>query len=203
MCDIRPTCGEVDAETRLLHILPWVRAAGDPYYAWLFQDASACNGFVDSWLQNPQSEVFIGRMDALWINSHIAGGFIALGGEELHKCRRADTRNLLVKSGSELRRKMVGRLTLSEGLFPPVCSDEYYLSKLGINRDFQGKGYGTLLVDAYLGSGHQRGFHRYRLDVAAGNEIALKCYEKAGFKIASESTTKDGELTYLSMTREM
>jgi ribosomal protein S18 acetylase RimI-like enzyme len=202
MCAIRLLCETTDEKSRLQHVLPWIKAAGDPYYDWFFQDDLTCNKFLCLWLQNPQSEIFIGRIQALFVGPLIAGGFIALDGEDLRKCRITDTKCLIAKSSLEQRRKILARLALSEGLFLPVSSDEYYLSKIAVDRGFESRGYGSLLMDMYLECGVKSGFSRYRLDVCVGNEIAIKCYEKFGFKTANESTTKNGELKYFSMTYE-
>ena len=181
-------------------ILPWIKAAGNPYYDWFFQDPETSKKFIRLWMKNPQSEIFIVRIHALFVDDQIAGGFIALDGENLFKCRKADTKYLITKSNLEQRKKIILRLSLSEGLFPTVSKDEYYLSKIGINASFKGKGYGSLLMDKYLEQGVKNGLNKYRLDVFAENQIAIECYEKYGFKIDDETTTKNGELKYFSMT---
>jgi ribosomal protein S18 acetylase RimI-like enzyme len=192
----------MDAKKIDQSILPWIKAAGNPYYDWFFQDPEISHKFIRLWIRNPQSEIFIARIHALFVDGQIAGGFIALNGENLLKCRKADMKYIVTKTNLEQRKKMMLRLSLSEGLFPTVSKDEYYLSKIGINPSFKGKGYGSVLMDKYLEQGVKRGLNKYRLDVFAKNQIAIKCYEKHGFKIDKETTTKNGELKYFSMTKK-
>ncbi|MBW2595337.1 MAG: GNAT family N-acetyltransferase [Deltaproteobacteria bacterium] len=181
-------------------ILPWIEAAGNPYYDWLFQDPATTTFFMKLWIRNRQSEIFIARIHALFVDDQIAGGFIALNGKNLSKCRQVDAKYLITKSNLKQRKKIMLRLSLSDSLFPIVSEDEYYLSKIGINPSFRCKGYGSLLMDKYLEQGGKSGLNKYRLDVFTENQIAIKCYEKCGFKIDKETTTKNGELKYFSMT---
>jgi len=180
-------------------ILPWVRAAGDPYYTWFFQDQTTCQKFLRMWIRNLSSEISVTRIQALVVDDQVIGGIIALDGEHLSKCRTADARQLIAKGSTDERRRLIQRLSLSQGLFPTIEKNEYYLSKVGLTDGYRGKGYGSLLVDTYMEQGRKNGFDRYRLDVCAKNEIAIRCYEKRGFKMGSKSTTKDGELEYCSM----
>lgn len=200
MHNIRLLNETMDEKSINQSILPWIEAAGNPYYDWLFQDPATTTFFMKLWIRNRQSEIFIARIQALFIDDQIAGGLIALNGEDLFKCRKADTKYLIIKTNLEQRKEMILRLSSSEGLFPTVSEDEYYLSKIGINPSFRGKRYGSLLMDKYLEQGAKSGLNKYRLDVFAENQIAIKCYEKYGFKIDKETTTKNGELKYFSMT---
>ncbi len=181
-------------------ILPWVKDAGDPYYDWFFPDHTTCMKCLRLWLANPSSEIFIGRTYGLFVNGRVAGGFIALSGRELGECRSADTRLLITKTNRKLRREIVARLAQSAGLFPPVGDDEYYLSKIGVSCDCRGRGYGSLLMEAYLDRGIKRGLPKYRLDVSVGNETAIRCYEKYGFTVICRTAAENRELEYLSMT---
>lgn len=181
-------------------ILPWIKAAGNPYYDWLFQDPATSTFFIELSIRNPQSEISITRIHALFVDDQIAGGFIALDGESLFRCRKADMKYLITKTNSVQRKEIMLRLSLSQGLFPTVSKDEYYLSKIGINPSFKGKGYGALLMGRYLEQGERAGLSKYRLDVFAENQVTIKWYEKCGFRIDKETTTKDGQLKYFSMT---
>ena len=49
-----------------------------------------------------------------------------------------------------------------------------------------GEGIGTALLRSVLHWGFERGLASFRLDVAASNARAIRCYEKAGFREAGE-----------------
>jgi ribosomal protein S18 acetylase RimI-like enzyme len=92
------------------------------------------------------------------------------------------------------------RLANVSDLFSPVDDDEYYLSKLGLMPQFRGKRLGRMLVDRYIEEGVRRGHMRYRLDVHADNEAAIRCYRSSGFEICQRTESQDGALKYYSMT---
>ena len=94
------------------------------------------------------------------------------------------------------------RLTNVSDLMAPVGDDEYYLSKLGLAQQFRGKRLSRTLVDSYIEEGARLGHSRYRLDVHADNEAAIRCYRSAGFEISRRSQSQDGTLKYYSMSYE-
>ncbi|NJL82116.1 MAG: ribosomal protein S18-alanine N-acetyltransferase [Chloroflexaceae bacterium] len=62
--------------------------------------------------------------------------------------------------------------------------EEAHLTLLAIHPDYQGRGFGQLLLLALLQDARQRGLERATLEVSANNAIALALYQKFGFKIA-------------------
>lgn len=179
--------------------LPWILEAGNPYYGWLFGDAQLTRRVLDAWTRRASSEVSILRVQILMCDAEVAGGFIALDGLELKRARKADTVALLTAVSEADRAALIRRLASATDLFSPVADDEYYLSKMGLHSRFRGKGYGRELLDRYTNGGKSRGYTRYRLDVHAGNEAAIRLYQGFGFEIADSARTGDGTLEYYSM----
>jgi ribosomal protein S18 acetylase RimI-like enzyme len=180
--------------------LPWVLEAGNPYYESLFGGPAAAEKVLEAWMHRRTSEVSISRVQFLVSNEELAGGFVALGGGELRKARKADSIALLSSSmGLPDRETLIERMRSLSDLFPPVADDEYYLSKLGLRPQHRGKGLARILVERYLEDGRERGYTRYRLDVEAGNEIAIRCYQSAGFRFCGQSESEDGVFRYCAM----
>jgi ribosomal protein S18 acetylase RimI-like enzyme len=189
-------------EVLVRHALPWVLEAGNPYYHVLFGGISSTAAILDTWMRRPSSEVSVSRVQFLLHDSEYGGGFLALGGEELRKARKADAVALLDAFHGEDRTALLKRMDNLSNLFLPVADDEYYLSKLGVNLQFRGRKWGKLLVDRYLDQGRACGHRRFRLDVQVENEAAIRCYRSAGFHICQQTESKDGTLAYYSMIYE-
>jgi len=193
------TCGQ-DTEDLIRSALPWVIDAGNPYYALLFGDAELTLRVLNTWMRRASSEISIARVQFLICDSEFAGGFIALGGDELRKARKSDSVALLNACRAAERPALIQRMANLSGLFSPVDEDEYYLSKLGLNLRFRGRKLGRPLVERYIEEGRIRGYVRYRLDVHVGNEAAIRSYGSAGFRVHERTKSKDGTLAYYSMT---
>jgi ribosomal protein S18 acetylase RimI-like enzyme len=136
-------------------------------------------------------------------DSEFAGGFIALSGGDLRKARRADSVALLTSVAPQERHALALRLANVSELMAPVGDDEYYLSKLGLAQKFRGKRLARTLVDRYIEDGLHLGYSRFRLDVHADNEPAIRCYCSVGFRTDRRSHSQDGSLKYNSMTYEV
>ncbi|MGH7932231.1 MAG: GNAT family N-acetyltransferase, partial [Candidatus Binataceae bacterium] len=108
--------------------------------------------------------------------SDVAGGFIALGGAELKLARKADAVALPGTVPADELRAMMQRMANGANLFSPVAEDEYYLSKLGLNGQFRGRGLSSGLIERYLEEGMKRGYSRYCLEVRSNNEPAIRLY---------------------------
>lgn len=188
-------------ESFVLHVVSWILEAGNPYYRKLLGMTSSAS-VLEAWMRRVSSEVSIRRARFLVCDSQLAGGFIALGGAELRKARRADGIALMTGIRAEDRSALMNRLTNLADLFSPVADDEYYLSKLWLAPQFRGKRLGGLLLARYLDEGLRLGYTRYRLDVHTENEAAIRCYRSAGFVICGSATSKDGRIGYYSMKYE-
>ncbi len=62
--------------------------------------------------------------------------------------------------------------------------EEAHITLLMIHPDFQGQGFGQLLLDALLKEANNRKLERATLEVRDSNTIALHLYQKFGFKTA-------------------
>lgn len=202
MLEFRKSSQYTDPHNLIRKVLPWVHAAGNPYFDWVFGGTRIANQLLCHWMGRPSSEISILKAQLLICKNQISGGFIALSGKELKKCRKADAMALLKFFDKDNRHSLVQRLATTSNLFPPVEDDEFYLSKMGINANFQGKGLGLNLISEYLKEGDSQGFRRYRLDVFDGNYPAIHCYRKYGFQIDKQSQSKDGSIVYYAMKYE-
>ena len=153
-------------------------------------------------MRRPTSEIALGRSRILTEGPEIAGGFIALGGSELKLARKADTLALWKTVPANELRALMERMANGANLFSPVADDEYYLSKLGLNGQFRGRGLGSTLIERYLKEGRERGYRRYSLEVRSSNEPAIRLYKSAGFRIDSRLQSRDGRFQYFAMRLE-
>jgi len=82
--------------------------------------------------------------------------------------------------------------------------DEAHITIVAVHPDYQGRGFGKVLLWGLLQVAHNRELARATLEVAASNQVALNLYEKFGFKIAGrrkkyyEKTGDDALIMWLS-----
>jgi ribosomal protein S18 acetylase RimI-like enzyme len=183
--------------------LPWIHAAGNPYYDWFFGGATEAESALAEWIRRSSSEVFVGRVRLLVDDGQAVGGFIAMSGPELAACRRQDALAAMQAAGRAERASVLARMRLARGLFGTISAQEFYLSKMGVLPDHRGAGRGVTIVRQYLDVGAASGFRRFRLDVWAGNTAAVRLYKAAGFRVLRESSLLGrADLTYLDMALE-
>lgn len=187
----------------VVHALPWVLEAGNPYYGGLFGSAEVAEKILDAWMRRPTSEISILRVQFMVYKQEFVGGFVALGAGELLKARKADGLALLGSVSLAERATLIKRMRNLSDLFPPVSADEYYLSKLGLLPHYRGKRLSRILVERYLEDGHKQGYTRYRLDVEANNQSAIRCYQSAGFQLCECNESKDRIFQYHIMRYEI
>lgn len=180
-------------------VLPLVHEAGNPYFDFLFGNHDVAARVLARWMRRPSSELSIERAFCLTVRDQQVGGFLAMSGAELAVCRRLDTSALTMTGGREQREAIVKRLELTRHLFPPVEERDFYLSKIWVDPEHRGAGYGRALMESYVSTGRARGFTQFRLDVRADNEPAIHVYRFFGFKELRESSTGDAGLRYLAM----
>jgi ribosomal protein S18 acetylase RimI-like enzyme len=196
----RSLAGDAEADQYAAGALDWVHEAGRPYFDWFFDGPATARLVLAEWLSRPSSEVFVGRAVVMLDGDEAIGGFMAMSGGELGRCRQADAVAALRATPRTSWPALKGRIEASGELFPPVEEDELYLSKMGVVRESRAKGLGRELVTEYLNSGRAGGFTRFRLDVWAGNEIAVGLYSACGFRVAQECRSAAAGMTYLAMT---
>lgn len=177
----------------------WLYDASNPYWEWLWQSEYEARAQLTLWSQKPNSEVSINRIICLSDSKQIYGGFIALSGYELKKCRKADFITLLNYAKRNPIKAMVTRIQIASKLFNVVLDDEYYLSRIGVHSIARGKGFGKRLLKAYIEEGISKGFKKFRLDVATENTQAIRLYEGFGFTIDCISKEDGVPFQYCSM----
>jgi RimJ/RimL family protein N-acetyltransferase len=174
----------------------WILAAGQPYFDWLCGSREAAERTVAMWMKQPSSEVFLQRMTFLQCGSQLAGGIIGLGGVELKRARISDVNSYWKTLDVNSRGSLIGRLSQSLHAFAPVAEDEYYISKVGLARSFQGRGLAKVLVQQCLDQGTALGYSKFRADIQTENKPSLRCSRLMGFEIFYTGQSLDGALRY-------
>jgi ribosomal protein S18 acetylase RimI-like enzyme len=177
-------------------VLALVREAGNPYCDWFYGGEKPARAALARSLERPSSELFGERVTVLAGASRVAGIFVALSGAELEVCRKADTLAALVEAGEE-RPAFRKRIAAVRRLFLPVHEESWYLSRIAVAPRRRGRGIGRALLAECLRRGRSRGFRRFELDVAAGNEPAIRLYESFGFRV--EATRRAAGMRYQRM----
>lgn len=173
--------------------------AGNPFLDWFYEGAPKALAAVRRSLERSASELAASRVTVLTVGDRLTGMYVALGGTELSRCRKADTLAILAQAASpESRSSLLTRLASVRELFVPVEADEFYLSKIGVVADLRGLGHGRRLLEAYLAVGRRKGFERFRLDVSSDNDGAVALYRSRGFEADAERDVCG--LHYLAMT---
>jgi ribosomal protein S18 acetylase RimI-like enzyme len=186
-------------------VLPWVWEAGEPYHSWFFKGiapAERPDRILAGWMRRGSSEVSVERAVVLGTADRVIGGFVALTGTDLQACRRADTLAALEAAGRAGRNLLAERIRVGQHLFAPIAADEFYLSKLGVASRFRRAGHGARILREYVGTGLERGFRRFRLDVWAENRPAVELYRTFGFQVVREASDGRAGMTYMSMALE-
>ena len=202
MPTLRSLANDPDAEAFVDETLPWVHEAGCPYFDWFFGGREAALASLAGWMRRPSSEVYAGRLTVLLNGERPIGGFIALTGSELEECRGEDAMAAVRAAGREGLPELRARLAAGKELFAPVGHDDFYLSKIGVLRELRGRRHGTRLLERYLDDGRAHGFRRFRLEVSADNEPALRFYSGFGFQVVNEAASAAAGLAYVSLLRE-
>ena len=63
--------------------------------------------------------------------------------------------------------------------------DEIHINNVAVRREFQGRGFGTALLEHVLRVGADRGADRATLEVRRSNGPARRLYERLGFEVAA------------------
>jgi ribosomal protein S18 acetylase RimI-like enzyme len=198
----RALSGEAEPARAIPGVLPWVHAAAQPYVDWLIGGSAAALRTVEQWMRRPSSEVFIGRAVLLLDEGRPVGGFIAIKGAALPRCRTEDALSALATTPADRRPSLLRRLSAGRELLPEIPSGDLYLSRMGVLPHARRRGYGKAIVLEHLRDGVQRGFRRFSLDVWAANSAAIGLYESVGFRPERRCHAEAAGLTYLRMALE-
>jgi ribosomal protein S18 acetylase RimI-like enzyme len=199
---LRSLANDPEAEALVEQVLPWVHEAGCPYFDWFFGGEEPALASLGEWMRRPSSEVYVGRLTVLLDADRPVGGFVALTGAELEECRGEDAMAAVRAAGREGLADLRARLAAGKELFAHVGHDDFYLSKIGVLRELRGRRHGTQLLERYLQDGRARGFRRFRLEVSADNEPALRFYRGFGFQVVTTASSPAAGLAYASLLLE-
>lgn len=180
----------------------WIHQASNPYADWYFGDAATAAEIIAEWAGRPSSELSLRRALIMLDGDRPCGCLIGLSGADLARARAADFAAFSADlgSGAEADEVIEQVVTASRELFPPVADDEYYISRVAVSPDRRGQGLGRLLVRQALEDARAAGFRRFRLDVSADNQGAIRAYQATGFSVAKTSASALAGLTYCAMT---
>jgi len=85
------------------------------------------------------------------------------------------------------------RMTIMNLLFAPmlrilktIADGDFYLLSMAVDKEFRGKGIGSILIDSIEERARASGSIRLSLDVSATNEGARRLYERRGMNIESQ-----------------
>jgi ribosomal protein S18 acetylase RimI-like enzyme len=181
-------------------VLELIQEAGNPYFDWLFGSSERSAGVLASWARRSSSEVSTEQVTVAISGGELVGMFIGLSGSAVQRSRKADAFALFGEVGNDpaQRSALLQKLKETKNLFVAVESSEYYLSKIGVVPACRGRGFGKALMSEFLAAGRRSGFYRFRLDVSADNERAIRMYRSFGFVI--DSCHFAAGMRYLSMT---
>lgn len=200
--NIHALASEREHTTRQIAVaMPWVHAAGQPYFDWLIGGRSAALRILEQWMQRPSSELFVGRA-VLVEDAQPVGGFIAVPGAELAQCRLQDALAAAAATSPERRPALALRLRQARAQFPEVAADDFYLSRMGVLAGARRRGYGKTIIREFLENGTRRGFGRFTLDVSADNAAAIELFRSAGFREERRQHARDAGMTYVRMALE-
>jgi ribosomal protein S18 acetylase RimI-like enzyme len=178
----------------------WLHDASNPYWDWLWGSETEALAQLRAWLDRPGSEIFVNRIRCISDSHDILGGYIALGGQELQQCRKADFLSLVNHARRSRSEALMLKMDKAKNLFSAVTEDEFYLSRIGVERGARGRGIGKQLMKAYIDSGTAKGFRQFRLDVDASNLAAIQLYRAFGFNVGKVAKVPGVPFQYCSMT---
>jgi ribosomal protein S18 acetylase RimI-like enzyme len=194
-----PVGERTDALSLVPDLLPWVHAAGNPYYDWLFETPARARDVLSAWMARASSEIAVSGVTALYIADTPAGGYIAWPAEEVTERRWSDAQALFKAFSGPERQALRRRLSAAASLFLPPEPGSYYLSKVGVLAPHRGRRHGRRLMEHYVDQGARLGHHSFSLDVSADNAAAVRLYKGLGFVESASRTSADDRLTYLRL----
>ena len=172
----------------------WAYDAGFPLDEWRFGGEQQALQTLEAWVLRSTSEVAFGRWRVAFVDEAPRGGYLAMDEPDLVAARRSDLLALVTAVGAvgELR----DRLAAISELFPPVQSGDLYLSRITVELEARGRGLGTSLLSAVVGTAARTGAKAVRADVSAENDAAIALYRAAGFEIGPPTTSESAGFSY-------
>ena len=90
-----------------------------------------------------------------------------------------------------------------EKLFLEGAPGTYYLSTMGVNPDFRGRGIGTMLMEAAEEEGRNLGFEKTSLLVSKDKDRARHLYERRGYEIVDDAVAIAVGAEYYRMAKNL
>ena len=86
-----------------------------------------------------------------------------------------------------------------------IADRDFYLQAIAVDEQLRGDGLGVLLMDSLEQQARQSGAERLSLDVSAGNQGAIRFYERRGMTTESQwpKRLKIPVLKFYRMTKEL
>lgn len=197
----RRLSGDPEAAREIPTAARWVHEAGQPFFDWVIGDRAVALQTVERWMHRRSSEVSIERA-VLPGGRQPVGGFIAVSGAALQRCRRSDALAAALAVPARQRPALIWRFSVGLQLFPDVPADALYLSRIGVLPHARRQGAGKAIVQHYVELGRRDGFRRFTLDVWSGNVAARALYGSLGFRPSSENHAAEAGMTYVRMSLE-
>ena len=138
-----------DPERFISAALPWVHEAARAYFDWFFDGPENAERSLRRWMARGTSEFSIRRVTMLFEEDRPAGGYVAATQPQLDQSRRADIVAALRDVEPARRAVLLERVATVQRVVPPVESDEFYLSAIGVPSNFRGSGRRRPLVLAF------------------------------------------------------
>lgn len=185
------------------HIIAGIEAAGGHLLTWLYGGPDRTRQLISHSLERPDSEFWLHR--ALLLTGRSAepvGGFIAMPGSVLTRCRMADARFLVAFMAPAERQRLLRRLRHLLAV-PHVQADEYYLSKLWVDEQHRERGHGRRLLRRCLAEGRLAGSLTCRLEVCSTNRAAHALYRSMGFEETATFTVEPLGTRHIVMARRL
>jgi ribosomal protein S18 acetylase RimI-like enzyme len=166
-----------------LRILSWYLASGKRFLFWvedsgkcagyaggMIADGSQVHGSASGTIQHAFKEILLALLTRprLWFHPELLSRY-RLGLKNIYY--RLTAYDVTVKERS------------TEGTYEPYVG----LVVIGVAPAYQGKGYGSLLLNEFEKRTRRLGFTRMRLSVLADNHQAIRAYERNGWTVVSRS----------------
>lgn len=85
-----------------------------------------------------------------------------------------------------------------------IIENEVSINNIAILKKHRGKGYGKILINKIFEIGKEKEVERYILEVRESNLVAIRLYEKMGFKVVGKRKQfySDGEAAFVMLKQE-
>lgn len=183
-------------------IIAWLRDAGRPYHEYLLAGLNP-DEVLRRWLNRPTSEFALQYIRVLIVDDDIAGGYLALRGKEVARCRQEDLLDLARRRGRAAYAQIRACVRDLYPLFSPIRRNDYYLSRIGLLPHKRGQGLAHYLIQDCIERATQFNADRIRLDVSGDNQIAISLFESHQFEVDYRGHATVANLFYEGMKREL